>query len=190
MLPKTCTTRGESFPLQDKQSSIQHKISINPPYLTSLPHIAKAPTLIPPPTPPTHLRLPQRARIHLLRRTPTPLLIISHHLPTSTIPTLTNIPPRQLGRQRPSRRRINRHIPHSQPRFRERFIEIIDIPLTEQLIIQNLGLIDESLESFFRVERCAGEVKGEVESFGFDFGAGDGVWDDDLFDAGGVGGWV
>ena len=110
---------------------------------------------------------------------------IPYHLPTGTKTPLSRIPSRNLPRQCPRRRRIYRHIPRPQLRFCERLIEVIKIALTQQQVIEEDGLVDESCECLLCVEGCGCGGEGEVEGFGFDFRAGDGVGDYDLLDAGG-----
>lgn len=58
------------------------------------------------------------------------------------------------------------------------------------MVVEDLRLVDKSVERLFGVEGVLGGGEEEVEGFGFDFGAGDGVGDYDLFNACGVDGGV
>ena len=98
---------------------------------------------------------------------------------------MPRIPPRNLLRQRPRRRRINSHITRPQLWFCERLIKIVRVALTQQLVIEDDGLVDEGCEGLLRVQRCGCGREGEIESSEFDFGAGEGIGKDDLLDTGG-----
>lgn len=132
----------------------------------------------------------QSLGIRLRRRTRTRFLGIPHHLPAGTITPLPHVPARQFARQRARRGAVDRHIAGPQSRLREGFVEVIRVALAEQSVIEDLWLVDEIVEGLCGVERGLGGGEGEIEGFGFDFGARDGVGDYDFFDARGVDGGV
>lgn len=122
-------------------------------------------------------------RISTRRRNVTSLRIIPHHLPTRRIASRLGIHTRQLTRRRTRQRAIHGRVPGPQHRGRERLVEIVRIALAGA-VGEDLGLVDQRVEGVRGIERRgrAGGDEVEVEDFGLDRGAGDGVREHDLLD--------
>ena len=133
------------------------------------------------PQPHTHLQ--KRLRISIRSRRLTSLCIIPNHLTTGRVPSRLRIHSRQLTRRRARQRAVHGRVPRPQHRGRESLVEVVGIPLTAA-VGQDLGLVDQFMEGVRGVERRLGGDEVEIEDFGLDRRARDGVGDDDLLDFG------
>ena len=134
------------------------------------------------------IALLQTRRIHIRRRAGATLDIVPHHDRRNRVAALLDVPIVQHGRRvTQTQRSVHRDVTAPQRRCCEGFVEVVGVPLAEELIIEDRRLVDQSVESFLGVfgwggRRGLDEI--QVEDGGFYARAGDGVGEDELSDLG------